>query len=147
MLADYQPALQSIKHFQHYFILFSVNLLLYFSFFSCSRSKALSASSGGQIPKLSFYDFAPGGGPVQITARAVMRCPATSVIVLPTCKLHTLHTATTKSLFFAPIGNSISPKAEVGGGKGGATVGAVGADCSHWQEAVGAKLCFCPHKI
>ena len=31
--------------------------------------------------------------------------------------------------------------------KGGATVGAVGADCPHWQEAVGAKLCFCPHKI
>ena len=31
--------------------------------------------------------------------------------------------------------------------KGGATVGAVGADCPHWQEAVGTKLCFCPHKI
>ena len=31
--------------------------------------------------------------------------------------------------------------------KGGATVGAVGADCPHWQEAVGARLCFCPHKI
>ena len=26
-------------------------------------------------------------------------------------------------------------------------MGAVGADCPHWQEAVGARLCFCPHKI
>ena len=29
--------------------------------------------------------------------------------------------------------------------KGGATVGAVGADCPHWQEAVGANVYFCPH--
>ena len=28
--------------------------------------------------------------------------------------------------------------------KGGATVGAVGADCPHWQEPVGGKTMFLP---